>query len=323
MKTNRLSIFTLLGVIATSFMSCSSIMNSTVSDDMYSVHDRVAIANQQRARIEQEKIAEEQRKAALASKIAEAEVAAAESEFNGNQEPTITNIVADTYESAYTRRRLGFASPSYRLPSSYFRLSYSTEYRFASAYDPAFYNIMVSGNQVWVEPKYITSMFGTWGATVVVPYGWGYDPYSWYVRRGWYGPVYYPYPYGPYDPFWRPYRPYHPYYPHHYGPYYPRPYYDWRRVNIVDRTHSSTPPNQRGNSSSYGKWDTRKTPTYNRGNNSSYRGNNSSNRSDSYNSNNSSNRSYYSSPSHSSSGSSYSGGGSRSYGGGSGNARGR
>jgi hypothetical protein len=63
---------------------------------------------------------------------------------------------------------------------------------YASAYDPAYYNIMISGNQVWVEPRYVTSMFGAWGATNVTfglyaspwNYGWRYrvDPfyYAWW-----------------------------------------------------------------------------------------------------------------------------------------------
>ena len=99
------------------------------------------------------------------------------------------SFVANTYESAYARRLRGFQSANYRMPSSYYSLRYNGNVTYATAYDPAFYNIMVSGDEVWVEPKYITSMFGTWGATrasvALSPwyYGWGswasfYDP--WY-----------------------------------------------------------------------------------------------------------------------------------------------
>ena len=51
---------------------------------------------------------------------------------------------------------------------------------------------MVSGDQVWVEPKYISSMFGTWGATNVTIavgswyYGWE-SPYYYYGYGAWWG----------------------------------------------------------------------------------------------------------------------------------------
>jgi uncharacterized membrane protein YgcG len=109
------------------------------------------------------------------------------------------SYLADNYESAYARRLLGFKSATYRMPSSYFNLRYGGDYMYVTAYDPAIYNVMVSGDQVWVEPRYITSMFGTWGATnatmlVHSPwyYGWNsvvYNPWyysSWgYPRYSW------------------------------------------------------------------------------------------------------------------------------------------
>lgn len=101
------------------------------------------------------------------------------------------DILADTYESAYARRLRGFESPTYRMPSSYYNFRYGSSFTYATAYDPAFYNIIISGDEVWVEPKYITSMFGTWGGT---PYGgwyfgWNYSPSWWgypsYAWGGW------------------------------------------------------------------------------------------------------------------------------------------
>ena len=54
------------------------------------------------------------------------------------------------------------------------------------------------GDEVGVEPKYITSMFGTWGSPSIVSFGWsaglyndwyfswGYNPYPWaYPGFGW------------------------------------------------------------------------------------------------------------------------------------------
>ncbi|MFQ7502779.1 MAG: hypothetical protein ACLRMJ_05950 [Alistipes finegoldii] len=42
------------------------------------------------------------------------------------------------------------------MPSSYYNFRYGSSFTYATAYDPAFYNIIISGDEVWVEPKYIT-----------------------------------------------------------------------------------------------------------------------------------------------------------------------
>ena len=161
---------------------CSAAYYATVSagDGMYGEHDKAAIANRERQRTEQ-----------VAQMIDEIY-------NNTDSELNYSSVLADTYESAYARRLQGFRSPTYRLPSSYYDFRYGEAYSYASAYDPAFYNVMVSGDQVWVEPKYISSMFGTWGATNVTfvvgnwyygwasPYHynyaswWGYPHYSWW-----------------------------------------------------------------------------------------------------------------------------------------------
>lgn len=123
-------------------------------DDLYAIHDRVAIANRQKAEAEA-------RQAEWEARLAEAKAAAAEAEYN--RSTSYEGILADDYESAYARRLRGFESPTYRMPSSYYNFRYSSSFTYATAYDPAFYNIVIMGDQVWVEPKYITSMFGSWG----------------------------------------------------------------------------------------------------------------------------------------------------------------
>ena len=171
---------------------CSSAFYATVNagDGMYGVHDKIAIANQQREKAELQRAEAEARRAEWEARLAEAQARAAEEEYyNGVNYST---VVADTYESAYARRLRGFSSPTYRLPSSYYDLRYDNSYSYVTAYDPAFYNIMVSGDQVWVEPKYISSMFGTWGATNVTIavgswyYGWE-SPYYYYGYGAWWG----------------------------------------------------------------------------------------------------------------------------------------
>lgn len=172
---------------------CTSTWQSAASadDGMYGSHNRVEIANRQRAEAEARRAEAEARRAELEALRVEAEVAALQNgtySSSNNYSNSYTSVLADTYESAYARRLMGFTSPTYRMPSSYYNLRYSSTYNYVTAYDPAFYNIMVSGDQVWVEPKYISSMFGTWGATnVTIGIGIA-TPYSWYY--GWNRPYY-------------------------------------------------------------------------------------------------------------------------------------
>ena len=215
--------------IATLLGGCSAMLNTTYgSSDLYRTNNRAQVTTEIEAR-----------EAALKAR-AEAYSATWEDIQNSGSDLSYSSIVADDYESAYARRLKGFNSPTYKLPSSYYSLSTRDAMRYATAYDPAYYNIMVSGDQVWVEPKYVTSMFGSWGATNISygiyptpwAYGWygyadpfyytwwGYPHYSWYDWN-WticYNPIYW----GPgYYPGFYPYYPgYYPYYPGYY-PYYP------------------------------------------------------------------------------------------------------
>ncbi|MDE5636575.1 MAG: hypothetical protein K2I43_00920, partial [Alistipes sp.] len=189
MKTMKLAFGLLLAALLPA--GCSSTYYASgggYSDDMYATHDKAAIAKRQKEQADLRKAEAEARRAEWEARLAEAKAAAAEDSYYSSQ----AGVVADTYESAYARRLYGFNSPSYNMPSSYYNLRYSPVYNTVTSYDPAFYNIMVMGDQVWVEPKYITSMFGTWGQPSVSMsfyagglynrwyYDWGYSPYySW------------------------------------------------------------------------------------------------------------------------------------------------
>lgn len=236
----------ILAIVAASILmsACSSAFYSTVNagDGMYGIHDKIEIANKQRERAELQRAQAEARRAEWEALLAEAQARAAQEEYdNYSSEPNYMSVVSDTYESAYARRLYGFRSSTYRLPSSYYDFQYGQAYNYVTAYDPAFYNIMVSGDQVWVEPKYISSMFGTWGATNITmsvgnwyfgwgaPYyyghgaWWGYPHYSWWDWN-WgicYNPYYNWWGYG-WGPSWH--HHYHPhwgwgpgYYPPHHG----------------------------------------------------------------------------------------------------------
>ncbi|MBR6655833.1 MAG: hypothetical protein IKL20_04440 [Alistipes sp.] len=227
--------FVIIAIIAVQALLVSGCaaawQNVGYSDDMYSIHNQIAIAERQKAEAELAKAQYEaqqaQYEAAMAKANAEAAKQQAEGAATGAAYNVYDSVLADTYESAYARRLYGFSSPTYRMPSSYYTWRYSDAFGYASAYDPAFYNVMVSGDMVWVEPKYITSMFGTWGAAVVPSYGWYYgwgNPYrywsspyySWYNYNWYYGwnSCYY----------WGCSHPYYHYYHHHH--HYPhRPSY--------------------------------------------------------------------------------------------------
>ncbi|MBO7344009.1 MAG: hypothetical protein J6U45_08260, partial [Alistipes sp.] len=175
----------LLSVVASVAASCSTGFYSSTGngyDDLYAMHDRTAIAARQKAEAEARKAEAEARKAEYEAQLAQLQAMVAEAEQKastrtdsdgviivdeGASYNSYNNYVADDYESAYARRLLGFRSANYRMPSSYYDLRYGTASHYVTAYDPAFYNVMVSGSHVWVEPKYITSMFGTWGAVNV------------------------------------------------------------------------------------------------------------------------------------------------------------
>ena len=253
-------------LLAATAAGCSSAYYSSAgyaADDLYAIHDKTAIAQRKQAEAEAAKAEAEARRAQWEARLAEAEASAAERQYYaaGETSESYGSVLADTYESAYARRLRGFTSPTYRMPSSYYNFRYGSTFNYVSAYDPAFYNVMVMGDEVWVEPKYVTSMFGTWGrpAVYVDPwyYGWNYSPYhyggwsfsvgSWGWGFGW--------NYSWYDPWYGPgYRPgYHPGWgpgwnsgwgpgwhgpggPHYAG--YRRPY----NRNIVHRADPNTPP---------------------------------------------------------------------------------
>ena len=201
--------------------------SATYSDDLYGVHNKIAIANRQKAEAELAKAQYEAEQAQYEATMAKINAEAAKQNVavaTNSSYNAYDAVLADNYESAYARRLYGFSSPTYSMPSSYYTLRYSDAFFYASAYDPAFYNVMVSGDMVWVEPKYVTSMFGSWGAVVVPTYGWYYgwsNPYYYYNRPyysnwcyGWNSPYYWGwgYPYSYY---------YHYSHHHHHNHHYP------------------------------------------------------------------------------------------------------
>lgn len=112
-----------------------------------------------------------------------------------------SRILSDSYQESYERRLRGLSDPYYGMNN--WSTYYSDDYWYAQAYDPAFYNIVVMGGQVWVEPWYISNMFGyptsnfyfgfgfTWALPSWHYYNWyncggnywAYNYHPWYGRR--------------------------------------------------------------------------------------------------------------------------------------------
>lgn len=113
-------------------------------------------------------------------------------------------ILSDSYQESYERRLRGFEDPRYGLED--WSLYYSDDYRYALAYDPSYYRIVVMGSNVWVEPWYIYNSFGWPRSSFYFGFGysWGYHPFnSFYLGYYWdpwyYNPWYYsPWYYSPY-----------------------------------------------------------------------------------------------------------------------------
>lgn len=215
----------LLALVLSSCSAAFYAQSNGASNDLYAIHNRTEIARKQQAEAEARRAEAEARKAEYEAMLAEreaqqlsAQASAASSSVN------YQSVLADDYDSAYARRLRGFESASYRMPSSYTNARYSSTFHYVSAYDPAFYNIIVMGDEVWVEPKYVTAMFGSWGRPVYQSawyYGWampsfsiGFGSWGWNLGLSWYDPWYFPSWhnawYGWYGPHWWGHGPHHP-----------------------------------------------------------------------------------------------------------------
>ncbi|HSH50501.1 MAG TPA: hypothetical protein VK982_02150 [Bacteroidales bacterium] len=129
---------------------------------------------------------------------------------NKESENVYDRLIVDDYGEAYDRRLEAKKSPYYGMVN--YNIYFNDDYRYASLFwnDP-FYNVVIVGDRIWVEPYYISSSFSYWGR----PY---YNSY-WYYGSPWYSSWYYSRPYYSY------YSPYYYSNPYYYSPYYYNPYY--------------------------------------------------------------------------------------------------
>jgi len=128
-------------------------------------------------------------------------------------------IMVDNHGEARERRMEAKQSPYYGMTTNY-NIYFNDDYRLASMFigDP-FYNVVIAGDRIWVEPYYISSSFGYWGSNYIYAGAhspWYYSPWS-RPFYSYYSPYYYnSYYYNPY---------YHSYYNPYYYPYSTNNYY--------------------------------------------------------------------------------------------------
>ncbi|MCG8410952.1 MAG: hypothetical protein MI739_06690 [Bacteroidales bacterium] len=132
------------------------------------------------------------------------------------------DILVDDVSEAYKKRREGLSNPYYGMNN--FHIYTSDAFWYASAYDPSFYNIVIMGDQVWVEPRWVSSSLGFWPRRAFVS-SWNYPYYSCYNSSLYYN-SWYSYGYGVHSPYSPYYSWNYPYYYDYYGYYdskkYPR-----------------------------------------------------------------------------------------------------
>lgn len=166
MKTRN--ILTLI-VAAIIFSSCSmSLQQRRVADELYQTPDSQQDQEQVFAAYydEAEKMLKDESQEEVDSVIYEDKV-----KSSGNP---YQDILVDDYDQAYQRRIDASKSLSYGM-SDWYGTYYSNDFWYASAYDPSFYNVIVMGDDVWVEPNWLTSHFGT---------GWKYGSFYNYPYYG-------------------------------------------------------------------------------------------------------------------------------------------
>lgn len=221
--------------------SCSLSVNlarsgvANYADDLYGVHDTEALREAERLLAEQQAAEQAERERRIAAMVAATNAGADIDEILGDLEivespagvvvatddggtniNVYNSIYVDDYRSAYARRLQGFSSLTYRMPASYWDYRYGDAYFLTLAYDPAFYTVMVVGDQVWVEPRYITNMFGSWNNPYYYGYRYGYNPYYYGYSYGYWDYWGWNSPYWGCDPFWHYHYHWHsPHYGHH------------------------------------------------------------------------------------------------------------
>jgi len=199
-------------VIASFFLaSCSSMKTAYVYDDLYnSPNDMVASnlsynvsSSSDNVKTEELSLDEKLNNLLKDTSVQDVDTVIYTDEY----ENPYDRVLVDDYATALERRRKGIEDPYYRINN--LSVYFSDDYWYASAYDPSYYNMVIMGSQVWVEPRYISSSFGfsygyRYNSYPYYGYGWpssyfGYNPYSYYGYSPYSSYYGYPYNYWGYD----------------------------------------------------------------------------------------------------------------------------
>lgn len=231
MKTNLLTTVLAVGMLSSCSSSFFLTSNTSGEDDIYYNPEKKYVASVSGGDINplnstDARIAELQRKmnATMSDTVATSDTVYVE---EANTNPYESVLVSSIEESR--ERRLKAQSD---LSFSY--NDYSDALFYASAYDPAFYNVVIYGSHVWVEPRWVSSSWYFPRSSFSLGFGYEYGAYWPGVSYG-YG-IYNPWGIGLYSGhYWG----YNDYYDFH-GYYYGRPansnnyYFGRRGVNYSE-----------------------------------------------------------------------------------------
>ncbi len=196
---------------------CSPLVYESVSydtDDLYTTHNQEEITNAQVAAAKAEEAALIRRREQWAALMGSA--------YGTTTKQTIDPAI---YNTPYGEKLAALSASSYVKPASYYQYLNDETLDALASYDPAEYTAYVgTDGTIYVEPKYVSSMYGSWS-----PY---YDRYAWYYgypvwrryshygypRHSWWG-----WGMGYYG--WNYYSSYWDYSPYWYYSYWNTPYY--------------------------------------------------------------------------------------------------
>lgn len=194
-QTMKHAKFNLLVIILAVVMSgCSSLNRNAASDDLYSTHNKVAIAQREAAEAELAKAQALAEKARYEQMLAEQQADQAKQAYYNSlrmDDSRGTTVYADDGDvvvvagSRYARKLYLFEdSDVYIMPSSYYAWNYSPYYDYYHH----------------LPARYWSAYYGRWG------WSYGYAGWDFHWYRPWYDPWYAPihYDYGWYDPYWGP-----------------------------------------------------------------------------------------------------------------------
>lgn len=238
---NFITILTLSGLIVTSCSTGLQVSNSSSwNDEIYGSSTKPKVENEEKTQEYAQKVNPDLDKLEQKySDVLDINLDSVKNDtviYKAEETNPYKRILSDSYEDSYERRLKGLNDPWYGMEN--WSVYYSDDWRYVQAYDPAFYNVVVMGDQVWVEPWYISGMFA-WPRShfsVGIGLGWGY---SFWNYSPWYWQWNYPYYYSAYD-YWPYYYSYPPYrdgwdnnywYGNNTSPYYGSGYYYGRRTS--------------------------------------------------------------------------------------------